>query len=297
MAQRERGDPVNHRPPVQGPSHPGKLPVVRLGIAYGTLPAAQYDGGGALVQPGKGECKMHRLRADGSGVIDLDGLPTPAYSIMPYQVGDGKELLLLRDQTLEGDDENVAEPGYVALRWQPSEDTPPTVERLLYICGSPISTVSDDDAWHRLNLTSVQNFDTSTYDINASQYAVQLKRDGVYEIFQSWHLGLATSAGTAGVASVECVMRAGTTPPPTTAVPCSHLELQLAISEAGHHDEADAATMFWVRRTATSAQWLDFAYKRLEWVNSSYPEIKLNSVRIRYMGELDVPTIQNFAAP
>jgi len=294
MAQRERGDPINHRPPVQGPSHPGKLPVVRLGVAYGTLPAAQYDGGGALVQPGKGECKMHRLRADGSGVIDLDDLPTPAYSIMPYQVADGKELLLLRDQTLEGDDENVAEPGYLALRWQPTEDTPPTVERLLYICGSPYATVTDDDNWHRLNLTSVQNFDTSTYGINASQYAVELKRDGVYEIFQSWHLGLATG-GTPGVAKVECVMRAGTTPPPTTAVPCSSLTLSLALNDAGHHDEADSATMFWVRRTALANQWLDFAYKRLEF--TYYPEIKLNTVRIRYMGELDVPTIQSFAAP
>ena len=68
-----------------------------------------------------------------------------------------------------------------------------------------------------------------------------------------------------------------------------------ALNDAGHHDEADSATMFWVRRTALANQWLDFAYKRLEF--TYYPEIKLNTVRIRYMGELDVPTIQSFAAP
>jgi hypothetical protein len=79
------------------------------------------------------------------------------------------------------------------------------------------------------------------------------------------------------------------------AVPCSSLTLSLALNDAGHHDEADSATMFWVRRTALANQWLDFAYKRLEF--TYYPEIKLNTVRIRYMGELDVPTIQSFAAP
>ncbi len=292
MAQRERGDPINHQPPLQGQSHPGRLPVVRLGIAYGTLPAAQYDGGGTLVQPGKGECKMHRLRADGSAVIDLDDLPTPAYSIMPFEVANGKELVLLRDQTLEGDDENVAEPGYVALRWEPG--TTETPERVLYMCGSPYHTVSNDDDWHQLQLVSLQNFDTSTYGIDADQYAIELKRDGVYEIFHSWHLGLSTGA-SAGVAKVECVMRQGASLPTTSNVACSSVTLALALNDEGHHDEANASTMFWVRRTATTVHWLDFAFRRLQFVN--YPEVKLESLRIRYLGDLAQPTNQAFTVP
>ena len=293
MAQRERGDPVNHRPPVQGQSHPGRLPVVRLGIAYGTLPAAQYDGGGALVQPGKGECRMHRLRADGSGVIDVDDLPTPAYNIVPESISHGKELLLLRDQTLEGNDENVAEPGYIALRWEPSESEQ-TVERLLFMCGSHVQTVADDNNWHQIPLQSVQNFDTSAYGINASQHAIELKRDGYYEIFHAFHLGLSTATGE-GVARVQGAMRAGTTLPLTTTVACSGVTLVLALNDKGHHDESDASCMFWIRRTALANHWLDFVYKRLEYVN--YPEIQVTSLRIRYVGELETPTIQMFAAP
>ena len=42
--------------------------------------------------------------------------------------------------------------------------------------------------------------------------------------------------------------------------------------------------MFWVRRTATTVHWLDFAFRRLQFVN--YPEVKLESLRIRYLGDL-----------
>ncbi|MEX2186823.1 MAG: hypothetical protein WD875_08525, partial [Pirellulales bacterium] len=284
MTQRERGDPINHRPPVQGPSHPGRLPVVRLGIAYGTLPPAQYDGGGALVMPGKGECKMHRLRADGTEVIDLDDEPTPAFSIMPYEVADGKELVLLRDQTLEGDDEYVSQPGYLALRWQPSEDTPPTVERLLYVCGSPAQVVIDDDNWHQLPLTSVDNFDTSTFGIHAGNQMIELKRDGVYEIFHSWHLGLSTGASP-GVAKVDAVVRSGTMAPLTINAPCSTLTLALNLDDEAEHDEADASCMFWLRRTSTTGQWIDFAFKRIIFVN--YP-VKRQLVRLNER-QLDGP--------
>lgn len=90
-------------------------------------------------------------------------------------------------------------------------------------------------------------------------------------------------------------MRAGTVAPPTTNVPCSDVILSLALNELGHHDEADASCMFWVRRTATSAHWLDFVYKRLEYVN--YPEIQVTSVRIRYLGQLPLATIQTFDVP
>ncbi len=292
MAQRERGDPVNHQPPLQGQSHPGRLPVVRLGVAYGTLPAAQYDGGGTLVQPGKGECKMHRLRADATAVIDLDDLPTPAYSIMPFEVADGKELVLLRDQTLEGDDENVAEPGYVALRWEPSTTESP--ERLLYVCGSPAQLVANDANWHQLPLTSVDNFDTSTFGIHAGNQLIELKRDGVYEIFHSWHLGLSTGASP-GEAKVDAVVRSGTMAPLTSNVPCSGLTLALNLDDEVEHDEADASCMFWLRRTSTAAQWIDFAFKRIIYV--AYPEIYLTTARIRYLGDLPGPTVQTFEGP
>jgi hypothetical protein len=293
IAQHERGDPINHRPPVQGQSHPGRLPVVRMGTAYGTLPAAQYDGNDALIAPGKGECKLHRLRADGSGVFDQDALPTVAYNLAPFEIAHGEGLCLLRDQTLEGDDENVSAPGYLALRWRTNEGEPP-VERLLYMCGSHIQTVVNDANWHQIPLQSVYNYDTSTYGIDADQYAIELKRDGVYEIFHSWHLGLST-AGGAGVARVEGAMRSGVVLPLDSTVPCSNVTLCLALNELGHHDEADASCMFWVRRTATTANWLDFVYKRLEFVN--YPEIQVTSLRIRYLGELPLATIQNFDLP
>lgn len=138
------------------------------------------------------------------------------------------------------------------------------------------------------------NYASTTYGIDADDYAIELKRDGVYEIFHSWHLGLSTAAGT-GVAKVQGAMRAGTVAPPTTNVPCSDVILSLALNELGHHDEADASCMFWVRRTATSAHWLDFVYKRLEYVN--YPEIQVTSVRIRYLGQLPLATIQTFDVP
>ena len=90
-------------------------------------------------------------------------------------------------------------------------------------------------------------------------------------------------------------MRAGAALPPTTNVPCSSVTLCLALNDLGHHDEADASCMFWVRRTATTANWLDFVYKRLEYVN--YPEIQVRSVRIRYLGDLPLATVQNFDLP
>ncbi len=293
MAQRERGDPINHRPPIQGASHPGRLPVVRMGTAYGTLPPAQYDSNDALVAPGKGECKLHRLRADGSGVFDQDDLPTPALNLAPFEIPHGEGICLLRDQTLEGDDEYASAPGYLALRWKTNESEPP-VERMLYMCGSHVQTVVDDANWHQIPLQSVINFDTSTYGIDAGQHAIELKRDGYYEIFHSFHLGLSTASGE-GVARVDGAMRGGNALPLTSNIPCSGVTLCLALNDKGHHDEADASCMFWVRRTAAGTRWLDFVYKRLEFVN--YPEIQVKSLRIRYLGELETPTVQMFTPP
>lgn len=63
----------------------------------------------------------------------------------------------------------------------------------------------------------------------------------------------------------------------------------------GTHEEGDAAGIFWVRRTTAAAQWRDFAYQRLAYVN--YPEVYLNTARIWYLGDLPASTVQQFEGP
>jgi hypothetical protein len=295
IAQRDRGDPVNHQPPLQGQSHPGKLPVARLGIAYGTLPAAQYDGGGTLVRPGKGECKMHRLQADGTAVIDLDDLPTPAFSVMPYEVAHGKELLLLRDQTLEGDDENVAEPGYLALRWQQSEETPQTVERCLYLCGSESHILQNNDLDQKLYLLNVHNFDTSTYGIDADAHAIELKRVGIYEIRHDWRIDPTTTVSE-GSERATVHLRRGSSLPLSSFEGCFTLHLGTYTSNSADHDLASAGCTWYIHRKANGEwTWVDWVARRIALQNGA--TINLATARFRYLGDLGLPTVETFTDP
>lgn len=125
LAQRERGQSVNHLPPQQGLQHPGRLPVVRMGKAYGALPAATYNEADELIQAGKGECLLKRLKSTDGTVHETDSLPTVCYNLAPFGIEDGEGLCLLRDQTLEGAAKNKSEPGYVALRVRGLEAEPP----------------------------------------------------------------------------------------------------------------------------------------------------------------------------
>ncbi|RIK81897.1 MAG: hypothetical protein DCC68_07530 [Planctomycetota bacterium] len=122
IAQRDRGDPVNHRPPVQGLSHSGRLPGVRIGVAYGTIPAAVYNSSGTLIKPGKGECKLRQVKADGTSILNLgDDLPIVCYNLVPHQIANGASILMLRDQTIEGDVKNKSEPGYLVFDFQENQ--------------------------------------------------------------------------------------------------------------------------------------------------------------------------------
>ncbi len=78
-------------------------------------------------------------------------------------------------------------------------------------------------------------------------------------------------------------------------VPCSGLTLALNLDDKIEHDEADASCMFWLRRTSTAAQWIDFAFKRIIYVN--YPDVYLNTARIRYLGDLAGPAVRTFEGP
>lgn len=65
------------------------------------------------------------------------------------------------------------------------------------------------------------------------------------------------------MAKVNVVIREGMAAPLTNSVPCSGLTLALDLDDDATHDEANPVGMNWVRRTATAAQWLDFAHQRL----------------------------------
>jgi hypothetical protein len=122
IAQRDRGDPVNHRPPVQNHSNPARLPGIRIGVAYGTIPAAVYNSSGTLIKPGKGECKLRHIKADGTAIINAaEDVPTICYNLVPHQIAGGASILMLRDQTIEGDSQNKSEPGYLVFDFQQSE--------------------------------------------------------------------------------------------------------------------------------------------------------------------------------
>lgn len=69
-----------------------------------------------MTQAGKGEVKKHRLKANGT-VADPEDFPTVAYNITPTTIQADSGVLLLRDQTIDGENDNVSQPGYLALQW------------------------------------------------------------------------------------------------------------------------------------------------------------------------------------
>jgi hypothetical protein len=116
LVERERGDSRTHRAPLSVRDNPARLPAVRLGLIVGNVAAAQFDGGGNLTSAGTGKARFGRLKADGSGVAQMETGTTPILNVLPRELADGMRCIFYRDQTLEdAASSQVAAAGYIAI--------------------------------------------------------------------------------------------------------------------------------------------------------------------------------------
>lgn len=195
LAQRHRGAPLaDVTPPPAGKSR-ARLPIVRLGYAYNEIPAATFDGDGKLVTAGKGECKLHKLKSDGSGVTEEDDEPTIAFNVgSDAPIPDKSELLCVRDQTLVGDDEYQSYPGYLVVPRVVADDRPRFLLETDYGSGQTLANNGNNQT---LTIDTYKNYDTSVFTKVTN--GVRLRKKGHYRL--QFHVSgyAATSAGADSV--------------------------------------------------------------------------------------------------
>lgn len=94
---------------------------IRIGIVYGGITAATYSGL-AMTAAGTGEVKFHKIKHDGSAVVELEDEAEKAFSLSQTALADGLEVICFRDQTITDPDKpHTPQPGWIAV---PLSDTP-----------------------------------------------------------------------------------------------------------------------------------------------------------------------------
>lgn len=259
----------------------------RTGTVYQEITA------GSVSEAGVGSVKFDSLdtRDRSFGVAETEETTVYNYSDTVFEIGDRVFCKLDRTayKTLSGTSET--EPQNV---WVVSDLSGEAEERCLYLCGSQTLAVANNDTNQQLQLVAYNNFDATTYQINAAEWSVTLLREGRYEVRHDFTL-TGASAGTDNHAteSATAYFRNGSTLG-TSVVGCSGVLMQVTsfASELGF--ENAGRTWHAISPGGMTPHKIDWVVKRNTWTNGS--NVNLTSARIRFLGNI-TPTTGIFDAP
>lgn len=120
---------------------------IRIGIVYGGFTAATYSGL-AMTAAGVGEVKFHKIKHDGSAVVELEDEAEKAFSLSQTALADGLEVLCFRDQTItDPANPHTPQPGWIAV---PLSKVDP-IQGAFRMSGSvtPVTTASGTNQHHQ----------------------------------------------------------------------------------------------------------------------------------------------------
>lgn len=263
-----------------------RVPPHRLVQLTEEVSVATYDGESPTAL-GSGKGKFRIAQSDGSSIGSVEEEEYDILSLDTSTHAAGKTVLVYRMQDLAGS--QYAEPGWVIPK-----SSEAAAERCLYLCGSQTLAVANNDTNQQLQLVAYNNFDATTYQINAAEWSVTLLREGRYEVRHDFTL-TGASAGTDNHAteSATAYFRNGSTLG-TSVVGCSGVLMQVTsfASELGF--ENAGRTWHAISPGGMTPHKIDWVVKRNTWTNGS--NVNLTSARIRFLGNI-TPTTGIFDAP